>query len=98
VRSWPPARNAGVASILGLRRHLPGRAHDRGPAPTDPASFGTSAPHHAVGVARYDAPIMSDQKLRDLERRWKETGNVEDEAAYLLERVRVGRLCAFELL
>jgi hypothetical protein len=35
---------------------------------------------------------MSDAKLRDLERRWKETGSVEDEAAYLLERVRVGDL------
>jgi hypothetical protein len=35
---------------------------------------------------------MSDAKLRDLERRWKETGTVEDEAAYLLERVRVGDL------
>jgi hypothetical protein len=33
---------------------------------------------------------MSDTKLRDLERRSKETGTVEDEAAYLLERVRVG--------
>jgi hypothetical protein len=35
---------------------------------------------------------MSDAKLRELERRWKETGTVEDEAAYLLERVRVGDL------
>ena len=35
---------------------------------------------------------MSDAKLRELERRWKETGAVEDEAAYLLERVRVGEL------
>ena len=35
---------------------------------------------------------MSDSKLRELERRWKETGSVEDEAAYLLERVRVGDL------
>jgi hypothetical protein len=35
---------------------------------------------------------MSDQKLRELERRWKETGSTEDEAAYLLERVRVGDL------
>ena len=35
---------------------------------------------------------MSDTKLRELERRWKETGAVEDEAAYLLERVRVGDL------
>ena len=35
---------------------------------------------------------MSDDKLRELERRWKETGSVEDEAAYLLERVRAGEL------
>ena len=35
---------------------------------------------------------MSDAKLRDLERRWKETGSPDDEAAYLLERVRVGDL------
>ena len=35
---------------------------------------------------------MSDQKLRELERRWRETGSVEDEAAYLRERVRVGDL------
>ena len=35
---------------------------------------------------------MSDQKLRELERKWKETGSVEDEAAYLRERVRVGDL------
>jgi hypothetical protein len=35
---------------------------------------------------------MSDTKLRDLERRWRETGAVGDEAAYLLERVRVGDL------
>ena len=35
---------------------------------------------------------MSDSKLRELERRWRETGSVEDEAAYLRERVRVGDL------
>ena len=35
---------------------------------------------------------MSDEKLRELERRWKETGGVEDEAAFLLERVRTGEL------
>ncbi len=35
---------------------------------------------------------MSDSKLRELERRWRETQAVEDEAAYLLERVRVGEL------
>jgi len=35
---------------------------------------------------------MSDAKLRELERRWKETGSVEDEAAFLLERVRAGEL------
>lgn len=33
---------------------------------------------------------MSDERLRELERRWIETGSVEDETAYLLERVRVG--------
>lgn len=35
---------------------------------------------------------MTDERLRELERRWKETGSVEDEAAYLLEQVRVGHL------
>lgn len=35
---------------------------------------------------------MSDAKLRELEKRWKETGSVEDEAAYLLERIRIGDL------
>lgn len=35
---------------------------------------------------------MSDTQLRALERRWRETGAVEDEAAYLLERVRAGDL------
>ncbi|MCW8137456.1 MAG: hypothetical protein KIT58_00955 [Planctomycetota bacterium] len=35
---------------------------------------------------------MSDTRLRELERRWNETGSPDDEAAYLLERVRVGDL------
>lgn len=35
---------------------------------------------------------MSDARLRELERRWKETKSPDDEAAYLLERVRVGDL------
>lgn len=35
---------------------------------------------------------MSDQRLRELERKWRESGSVEDEAAYLRERVRVGDL------
>lgn len=35
---------------------------------------------------------MSDERLREAERRWKESGSVEDEARYLLERVRVGEL------
>lgn len=35
---------------------------------------------------------VSDAKLRELERRWRETGAVEDEAAWLRERVRVGEL------
>ncbi len=37
---------------------------------------------------------MSDQWLRELERAWKESGSVEDEAVYLAERVRVGDLRA----
>lgn len=35
---------------------------------------------------------MTDSQLRELERRWRETGAVEDEARYLLERVRAGDL------
>lgn len=35
---------------------------------------------------------MTDAKLRELERRWRETGAVEDETAYLQERVRAGTL------
>jgi hypothetical protein len=40
---------------------------------------------------------MGDEKLRDLERRWRQTGSVGDEAAYLLERVRVGDLLPTKL-
>ncbi|MDC3379548.1 hypothetical protein OAX78_04635 [Planctomycetota bacterium] len=39
---------------------------------------------------------MSDGRLRELERRWKETRAVEDEAAYLLERVRVGKSLSWD--
>lgn len=35
---------------------------------------------------------MSDERLRALERRWRETGSVEDEASLLLHRVRTGEL------
>lgn len=35
---------------------------------------------------------MSDQRLRELERRWRETGVASDEATLLRERVRVGDL------
>lgn len=35
---------------------------------------------------------MTDSHLRELERRFKESGSVEDEVAYLLERVRLGEL------
>lgn len=35
---------------------------------------------------------MSDERLREAKRRWKESRSVEDEAQYLLERVRVGSL------
>ena len=35
---------------------------------------------------------MTDTRLRELERRWKESGSVEDEAAWLMERFRSGEL------
>lgn len=35
---------------------------------------------------------MADEKLREMERRWRTTGAVEDEAAWLGERARVGDL------
>lgn len=35
---------------------------------------------------------MSDTRLRELERRWRETGAVTDEAGYLTERMRRGEL------
>lgn len=35
---------------------------------------------------------MTDERLRELERRWKETSSLDDEVAYLRERVRVGDL------
>jgi hypothetical protein len=36
--------------------------------------------------------LVGDTKLRELERRWRETAAVDDEAAYLQERVRMGDL------
>lgn len=35
---------------------------------------------------------MTDSRLRNLERRWRDSGSLADEAAYLLERVRAGEL------
>lgn len=35
---------------------------------------------------------MSDQRVRELERRWRETGAVVDRAAWLRERLRAGEL------
>ena len=32
--------------------------------------------------------LVTDSQVRELERRWRETGAVEDEAKWLLERVR----------
>jgi len=40
---------------------------------------------------------MADERLRGLERRWKETKAVEDEARYLRERCRVGELASDSL-
>jgi hypothetical protein len=45
-----------------------------------------------MAVSWTGAKVMSDTRLRELERRWKETGSPDDEAAYLKERVRVGDL------
>jgi len=51
----------------------------------------------ALGNPHYRAPLegvfcstVSDKKLRDLERRFRETGNAGDELAWLRERVRLG--------
>ena len=35
---------------------------------------------------------MTDSRLRELERRFQATGSVEDEAAWITERLRVGEL------
>lgn len=40
---------------------------------------------------------MSDARLRELKRRWQQSGAVDDEAAFLRERVRVGDLTALRL-
>lgn len=48
-----------------------------------------------MGLVGASAPRifnMTDARLRDLERRWKETSAPQDEAVYLLERVRIGDL------
>jgi hypothetical protein len=37
---------------------------------------------------------VSDERLRELERRWRETGADEDEAAWVRERVRQARFTA----
>lgn len=40
---------------------------------------------------------MSDERLRRLERRWMESGGIEDEIPYLREQLRVGHLARFKL-
>jgi hypothetical protein len=45
-----------------------------------------------VRSARTNEPLMTDSHLRDLERRFRQSGSPDDSAAYLLERVRVGDL------
>lgn len=35
---------------------------------------------------------MSDERLRELERRWRQSGQLSDQVAYLAERVRCGEL------
>ena len=46
----------------------------------------------AESSLRRHAAWVSDADLRELERRFRETGSVENEAAWLLERVRAGEL------
>ena len=46
----------------------------------------------ALPKARRHAVNVSDLHLRELEAAWRASGSVEDEAAYLRERVRVGDL------
>ena len=46
---------------------------------------------HALAVSDRLAAV-SDATLKDLERRWTETGTVEDEAAWLRARVQAGQL------
>lgn len=41
---------------------------------------------------------MSDERLRELERRWRATGAADDGAAWLVERVRIGDLEASRLM
>lgn len=41
---------------------------------------------------------MGDERLREQERRWRESRSVEDEAAYLVERVRVGAVSRTRLV
>ena len=43
-------------------------------------------------MAGHEQLNMSDDRLRELERRFSESGSVDDEAAYLSELVRVGDL------
>ena len=40
---------------------------------------------------------MTDSRLREFERRWRDSQSIEDEASWFLERVRVGETSAAEL-
>lgn len=40
---------------------------------------------------------MSDETLRELERAWRESGDAQDEAAYLREALRAGRLSSLQV-
>lgn len=40
---------------------------------------------------------MTDDRIRNLERRWRETGALEDEVSYILERLRSGGLTKNQL-
>lgn len=74
-----------IDSILrGMRLTLMHRPDSSGQATWPARALSWLACHHTRRV--------SDQRLRELERLWRDSGKVEDEASYLRERVRVGDL------
>jgi hypothetical protein len=66
------------------------------PKPTARTESVRHQPTEQNGILRSLGGV-TDGRLRELERRWKETGAVEDEARYLQARVRIGLTPRIEL-